>query len=422
MNTSGFTYAVKKLNFKNITIASRRKPHVEEGAPPKKRRGRFWRRLARVFVIFIGFVVILLMVAPRIALWNMNQRLANMPEYYAHVGDLDIDYWNLTAIAHHIVIKKKNDRIKYPIIYVNQSKVHLDRDAWDAGIKATDIEIDSIGINIVSSYSKELSQMPTDSTIMDVLHVLMPLERNKLVIKTGHVNYYDNKHAPNTVIELSNLQIKGDNLMNIKDGQSATPGRLNMTANVYGALLTANIKVNTKSKTPLFDLSATLTKLNLVNINHLLKAYAKFDVHKGFFSMSTEMATKDNHIRGYIKPVIDELDIFDRKSEKGESTKTKQRERWIDFGAWLFKNKKEDKISTRIEIDGMLNNPNINIWQIIGETIIESTTKSLFHGLDNSIGINSIGTVHKQNFLEKLFDKKDKKPKAKKKKNRNKNN
>jgi hypothetical protein len=411
---------VKKLKFKNITFASRRKIHLEEGVPPKKRRGRFWRRLGRTLIIFIGFVVILLMVAPRIALWNMNQRLANMPEYYAHVGDLDIDYWNLTAVAHDVVIKKKNGKIDVPLIYVSKSTVKLDEDADNAGIKATSIVVDSIAINMVSSYSKELSQMPTDSAFMDVLHVLMPLERNKLVIKTGHVNYYDNKHSPNTVIELSNLQIKGDNLMNIKDSASATPGRLNMTANVYGALLTANIKVNTKSKTPLFDVSATLTKLNLVNVNHLLKAYAKFDVHKGYFSMSTEMATKDNHIRGYVKPVIDDLDIFDRKSEKGESTKTKQRERWIDFGAWLFKNKKEDKISTRIEIDGMLNNPNINIWQIIGEAITESTTKSLFGGLDNSVGINSVGTVHKKNFLEKVFDKKDKKEKPKKEKNKKK--
>ena len=68
----------------------------------------------------------------------------------------------------------------------------------------------------------------------------------------------------------------------------------------------------------------------------------------------------------------------------------------------------------------MLNNPNINIWQIIGEAITESTTKSLFGGLDNSVGINSVGTVHKKNFLEKVFDKKDKKEKPKKEKNKKK--
>jgi hypothetical protein len=111
--------------------------------------------------------------------------------------------------------------------------------------------------------------------------------------------------------------------------------------------------------------------------------------------------------------VIEQLDIFDRKTEKDENKKTKKLERWIDFGAWFFKNKKEDKISTRIEIDGLLNDPNINIWQIIGEVITESTTKSLLQGLDNSVAINSVGTKHKKNFLEKLFTKKE--PKIKKK-------
>jgi hypothetical protein len=248
---------------------------------------------------------------------------------------------------------------------------------------------------------------------MDVLKELMPLDRNKLEIKTGTVTYHDNKHSPNAKIVMNNLYIKGENLLNISDTSAQLPGRMNISANVYGATLNANIKVNTLSKTPAFDVTATLSKMDLRNVNHLLKAYAKFDVHKGYFSMATEIATKDNHIRGYVKPVIEQLDIFDRKTEKVENKKTKKRERWIDFGAWFLKNKKEDKISTRIEIDGLLNDPNINIWQIIGEVITESTTKSLLQGLDNSVAINSVGTKHKKNFLEKLFTKKE--PKIKKK-------
>jgi hypothetical protein len=405
---------VKKLNFKNIAIKSRRRQKpAEEGALPVKQRGRGWRILARFLVLLLGFIAIALIAAPHIVLWDMNRRLAEMPEYYAHVEDIDIDYLSLTVRAKNIIIKKKNGKIKQPLIYVSQSTVNIDMDAWRAGKKATRIVLDTILVNMVSSYDKELSQMLTDSTFMDVLNELMPLDRNKLEIKTGTVTYYDNKHSPNAKIVMNNLYIKGENLLNISGNSAQLPGRMNISANVYGATLNANIKVNTLSKTPAFDVTATLSKMDLRNVNHLLKAYAKFDVHKGYFRMATEIATKDNHIRGYVKPVIEQLDIFDRKTEKDENKKTKKRERWIDFGAWFLKNKKEDKISTRIEIDGLLNDPNINIWQIIGEVITESTTKSLLQGLDNSVAINSVGTKHKKNFLEKLFTKKE--PKIKKK-------
>ncbi|UPT65351.1 MAG: DUF748 domain-containing protein [Sphingobacteriales bacterium JAD_PAG50586_3] len=405
---------MKKLNFKKISIKSRRgqKP-VEEGVIPPKRKRRLLRFIGSFFVIFLGLFAIALIAAPRYALYDMNKRLTNMPGYTAHVGDLSIDYLTLTAKAKNIYIRKKNGKIKQPMIYVSQSTVNLDMDAWDAGITATRIVVDTIVINLVSSHNKELSQMPTDSAFADVMKELMPLERNRLEIKHGTVTYYDNKHIPNAQIVLNDLYIKGENLLNISDSTAQLPGRMQMRANIYGATLSANIKVNAKSKVPMFDVTATLSKLNLVNVNHLLTAYAKFDVHKGYFSMSTEMATKNNRIFGYVKPVIDELDIFDRKSEKEESGKDKQRERWYDFGAWLFKNKKEDKISTTIEIDGPLKDPNINIWQIIGEAITQSATSSLLQGLDNSVGINSVGGEHKKGFLEKLLTKKE--PKENKK-------
>jgi hypothetical protein len=406
---------VKKLNFRNISIKSRRGQEADQiaAAKPKKRKGRGWRFFARFFVLIFGFIAIAMIVAPRLALWDMNRRLANMPGYYAHVDDLSIDYWNLEAVAKRVIISKKNGKIKQPLIYVSQSRVTVDMDAWKAGKKSTHVIVDTILINMISSHDKELSQMPTDSDFSAVLKVLMPLERNKLEIKTGTITYYDNKHIPNTQIVLNNFYLKGENLQNVTDSTAQLPGRMQMRANVYGATLSANIKVNTKSKIPAFDVTATLSKLDLRNVNHLLKAYAKFDVFKGYFSMSTEMATKNNRIFGYIKPVIDELDIFDRKSEKGEDNKGKTRERWYDFGAWLFKNKKEDKISTTIEIDGPLKDPNINIWQIIGEAITQSTTSSLLQGLDNSVGINSVGGEHKKSFLEKLMSKKE--PKDKKK-------
>lgn len=407
---------MRKISFKKRSISSRRKAVVDNGEVVKpKRRWRFLRFLAGFFVVLLGLIVIAMIAIPHYALYDMNKRLANMPEYYAHIDDLEINFFKLSAKAKRVVIKKKNGKIDMPIIYVSESNVTLDMDAWRVGKTATAIVVDTMIVNIVKGPTNELSQMPNDSAFSKILKEMMPMDRNKLEIKTGTVTYYDNTHIPNTKIQLTQLNVKATNLLNVADSTAQLPGRLALRANLYGATLNANIKVDAVSKTPKFDLTATLSKLNLVNVNHLLKAYAKFDVTTGYFSMSTELATKNNRVFGYIKPMISELKVFNRKEEKDEDGKTRRRERWIDFGAWLFKNKQQDKLSTTIEIDGPLQDPNINVWQIIGEALTQSTTKSLLGGLDNSVNINSVGDKHdKPGFLERIMTKKPKEEKPKK--------
>ena len=46
-------------------------------------------------------------------------------------------------------------------------------------------------------------------------------------------------------------------------------------------------------------------------MNELLRAYGKFDVTGGWFSLYTQLRIKDRQITGYIKPLFRDMDVYD---------------------------------------------------------------------------------------------------------------
>jgi hypothetical protein len=167
---------------------------------------------------------------------------------------------------------------------------------------------------------------------------------------------------------------------------------------------------------PAFDMSAKLTNLNLVNINNILRAYAKFDVQKGKFSVYTEIAAKNNRITGYVEPFIKNLDIIDPIKEKKKPFKQRFFESMLELGTLILRNPENDQLATRIIIEGKLNKPNISVYQIMGDALANAFEQALIPGLNHSVSLDSVGKGHKKNFLEKLFGKHKKGKKKKKKK------
>jgi len=398
-------YTITKM----LLRGSRKRKHIQtdttqtDTEPKPLRRGRFWRRLARTLVVFLGLVVIIYLLLPMVVVSYMNRKWATMPEYQGHLTSIEFDIFNLQVVAKGISITKKNGKIADPFIYVSQSTITVDWDAWDKGTKAASIVLDSMAINIFKAPTAELSQTPADTAIFNLVEVMMPITRNRLEVKRGTVSFKDTHGPKPFAINLSRLYVLATNLENV-DSTSALPARVLIRANAYGAPLQLNMKVNAKSQDKRFELTASLKRLPMPNVNHLLREFAGFDVFKGYFSMYGQVSASNNVLRGYVDLDMEELDVFDRKTEKDEKGKQKNKERWIEFAGKILTNKKEEKISTRVEIEGNLNNPKISIWQVISQAITEAGTKSLTNGFGKKDKPDE-NSEKKPTFLEKVFDK-----------------
>jgi hypothetical protein len=169
-----------------------------------------------------------------------------------------------------------------------------------------------------------------------------------------------------------------------------------------------------------FDMNASVKNISLPAMNSLLRAYGNFDVNAGKFDLYTEFATKNGRVNGYVKPLITDLDIISWKKEKDDKLGRKLYESLLEAGAWLFKNRKTDRLGSKVYIHGDLRNPRISVGKAILMLLQNAFVSSLTPYIDGEISIGSVTGSGEETvidrFIEKRRDRKAKKA-AKKRKN-----
>jgi hypothetical protein len=128
-----------------------------------------------------------------------------------------------------------------------------------------------------------------------------------------------------------------------------------------------------------------------------------------------EAATKDNVVRGYTKPIIKDLKVVNWEKDKDKPLKIAW-EAVVGSVAWVFKNHGKDQLATKIDFEGNLKSPDINVIQIIGEVLYNAFIQAMAPSLENSVSLNSVKTdpekKEHRSFFGKIFHpskKKDKK-------------
>ena len=100
-------------------------------------------------------------------------------------------------------------------------------------------------------------------------------------------------------------------------------------------------------------------------LNQLLRAYGKFDVVQGFFSVYTEMRVNNRAVRGYVKPLVRELDVYDAGQDKEEGLFQKLYEGLVGGISEVLENIPRDEVATVADISGRLENPQTSTWQVL---------------------------------------------------------
>lgn len=129
---------------------------------------------------------------------------------------------------------------------------------------------------------------------------------------------------------LTNDSVEGDSL----------PSSLNANGRAYDGVFNLDVKLNALADQPTFDMSAAFENVNLVGLNDFLRAYGNFDVKKGEFNVFTEFAAKEGVFKGYVKPLIKDLDVVQWNKEEGNVLQILW-ETLVAGAAELFENQKK---------------------------------------------------------------------------------
>ncbi len=121
---------------------------------------------------------------------------------------------------------------------------------------------------------------------------------------------------------------------------------------------------------------------SLPAINDLLRAYGKFDVAQGKLSVYTEIKVHDGRIAGYVKPLIQDLQVYDAKQDANKPVLKKLYEKVVGGVAHVLENHQRDQVATVADLSGPLSKPNTSTWEIIGNLISNAFVKAILPGFD----------------------------------------
>jgi hypothetical protein len=374
------------------------------------------RRKIRMTWLKVAIILLVLVVAIRIALPYVvlrytNKTLANMNGYTGHVEDIQIALLRGAYKIDSIYINKKDTISGKETPFFASKLIDLSVE-WKSLLKGSVVgELVFIEPMLRFTAEKvEPAKIKKDSTdFKKLLEDLMPLKVNRFEVKNGRVQYIDETSKPKVDITMTNTNIVATNLRNAYDSTVVLPAGIKATAEVYDGELDFNMRLNPLADVPTFDMNAELTNTNLVKLNDFFQAYAKVDLNKGTLSAYSEVAAKDGKFKGYVKPLLKDLDVIGKEDRK-DNILRKLWEGFVGVAGQVVENLKEEQVATKIPFEGKIKDPQSNIWYTITYVLQNAFVHALQPHIDHEINLAEVEAVktEKKGFLERIFGGKDK--------------
>ena len=116
-------------------------------------------------------------------------------------------------------------------------------------------------------------------------------------------------------------------------------------------------------------------------MNDILRAYGRFDVMAGQFSVFSEVSIKDGYINGYVKPMFSNLEVYNYQKDKNTGVLHQARELVIGGASHLFKNSSTQQVATEVDLTGKLTSPGVSTWQAFVQVLHNALSRRYFPDL-----------------------------------------
>lgn len=210
----------------------------------------------------------------------------------------------------------------------------------------------------------------------------LTLKLEKLVLNDSDLGYVNRAKTPGYRAYISGANLTVTNLSNqFVNG----PATAKLTGKFMGSGPTravAHFRPDDKGAD--LDLDGAIENTDMTRMNDILRSYGKFDVVAGKFSFYTELKVQNGRIDGYVKPLFQDMDVYDKNQDKDKPLLKKAYEAVVGGVAKLLQNKKRDEVATVADISGPVENPKSSTWQVIGKLLENAFIKAILPGFDRT--------------------------------------
>jgi hypothetical protein len=358
-------------------------------------------------LFYVILPLLLALAALRLALpsllkWYVNKTLSSLPGYDGHVDDIDVALLRGAYQIQGLSIVKTSGKAPAPFVAAEMVDLSIEWKELFRGALVGEIAARRLELNFVKGRNAAESQTgleeaadKTGSALdrhqsaardwRDVVTRLFPLRINHFEIHDGAVHFKDLSARPPLDIYLSRVEARADNLTNSRKAAESQPAALQLRAKAMDqGDVALGLKFNPFDAEPNFDLNAELKGLNLVTMNGFLRHYVGFDARKGRLDIYAEVAANQGRIKGYVKPLIEDFDVVSLKKDP-LTFKTLQKV-FIEWIGRFFENNRTDKIATKVEFEGPIDEPESSAWSTIKSAFRNAFIKAISPRLDEDVG------------------------------------
>jgi hypothetical protein len=273
-----------------------------------------------------------------------------------------------------------------PFVSVASNDISVDWGALFNRRLVARVNLDSMVINYV--IHKEVEE-PEEIDIVKVLQDLMDF-RVDINITNSTMNFADVTSDPHIEFSLSDITLEARYLTNQVHTDDTLPASVNLAASAMGTgKIDAKIRMDYMKEVPDFDFEMELEEIDIAAFNDLLEAYAGFEAHQGLIYVYSEAAAHNGEIKGYVKPVVDEIEILPVDDEANIFRKFY--ESVLDVIASVLESPDdEEHISTRVEFEGKIDDPEVDLWQAVWNLLRNAFVEGFSKGLDQVINFEEL--------------------------------
>jgi hypothetical protein len=136
-------------------------------------------------------------------------------------------------------------------------------------------------------------------------------------------------------------------------------------------------------ESPDFELKVKIAGTPIRAMNNLLRAHGRFDAVGGTFSCYSEVILENGRIRGYVKPLVRKLNVYDAEQDRKKNPLEKVREGAIEDLSTFLENVPRDEVATKVDMSGTTRNPRTEIVQVVVGLIQNAFFKAILPGFEH---------------------------------------
>ena len=291
------------------------------------------------------------------------------------LADIDLDHFKAISQPFGVAIKNGHLTASGLVEYAPTMKVVDLRQAVVDGVTIEYTHVPQRQGVVQEAAAKTATAAQEATNAPDLL-----LRAQEVKVVNSTVGFVNRAVTPVYRAFVSHLALTVENFSNqLADGEM----HARLTGRFMGnGATTATAAFRPERNGPDFRLSVRIEDTDMRAMNDMLRAYGKFDVTAGNFSLFSEMSVKNRHIEGYVKPLFSGLDVYSPEQDRHKSFGRRLYEKTVEGVSKVLKNLPRREVATVATLSGPIDNTQANTLQVIVKLIQNAFFKAILPGFE----------------------------------------